>query len=50
MTGLLGLMADPNAQTPIEGPTDMPMTGMSGLLYSGGAGLGVRRPAVTRLT
>jgi Transglycosylase-like domain len=50
MTGLLGLMADPTAQTPIQGPTDVPMTGMSGLLYSGGAGLGVRRPAVTRLT
>jgi hypothetical protein len=50
MTGLLGLMADPNAQSPIEMPTDVPMTGMSGLLYSGGAGLGVRRPAVTRLT
>jgi len=50
MTGLLGLMADPNAQTPIQEPTDMPMVGMSGLLYGGGAGLGVRRPAVTRLT
>jgi hypothetical protein len=50
MTGLLGLMADPNAQTPIQMPTDVPMTGMSGLLYGGGAGLGVRRPAVTRLT
>lgn len=50
MTGLLGLMADPNAQSPIEMPTDVPMTGMSGLLYGGGAGLGVRRPAVTRLT
>jgi len=50
MTGLLGLMADPTAQTPIQEPTDMPMVGMSGLLYGGGAGLGVRRPAVTRLT
>jgi Phage tail lysozyme len=50
MTGLLGLMQDPNAQSPIQGPTDVPMTGMSGLLYNGGAGLGVRRPAVTRLT
>lgn len=50
MTGLLGLMNDPNAQSPIETPTDVPMVGMSGLLYSGGAGLGVRRPAVTRLT
>jgi hypothetical protein len=50
MTGLLGLMADPNAQTPIQMPTDVPMTGMSGLLYGGGAGLGIRRPAVTRLT
>lgn len=50
MTGLLGLMADPNAQNPIQMPTDLPMTGMSGLLYGGGAGLGVRRPAVTRLT
>jgi hypothetical protein len=50
MTGLLGLMQDPNAQSPIQGPTDTPMTGMSGLLYSGGAGLGVRHPAVTRLT
>jgi hypothetical protein len=50
MTGLLGLMADPTAQSQIQLPTDVPMTGMSGLLYSGGAGLGVRRPAVTRLT
>jgi hypothetical protein len=50
MTGLLGLMADPTAQTQVQLPTDVPMTGMSGLLYSGGAGLGVRRPAITRLT
>ena len=50
MTGLLGLMADPTAQTQVQLPTDVPMTGMSGLLYGGGAGLGVRRPAVTRLT
>lgn len=50
MTGLLGLMTDPNTQSPIETPTDVPMVGMSGLLYGGGAGLGVRRPAVTRLT
>ena len=50
MTGLLGLMADPTAQSQVQLPTDVPMTGMSGLLYSGGAGLGVRRPAVTRLT
>lgn len=49
MSGLLGLMADPTAQSQIQAPTDMPMAGMSGLLYSGGAGLGVRRPAVTRL-
>lgn len=50
MTGLLGLMADPTAQSQVQTPTDMPMVGMSGLLYSGGAGLGIRRPAVTRLT
>lgn len=50
MTGLLGLMQDPTAQSQVQLPTDVPMTGMSGLLYSGGAGLGVRRPAVTRLT
>ena len=50
MTGLLGLMADPTAQSQVQLPTDVPMTGMSGLLYSGGAGLGIRRPAVTRLT
>ena len=50
MTGLLGLMADPTAQTEVQTPTDMPPAGMSGLLYQGGAGLGVRRPAVTRLT
>jgi hypothetical protein len=50
MTGLLGLMADPNAQSQLQLPTDVPMTGMSGLLYGGGAGLGIRRPAVTRLT
>ena len=50
MTGLLGLMQDPTAQTQVQLPTDVPMTGMSGLLYSGGAGLGIRRPAVTRLT
>jgi Phage tail lysozyme len=50
MTGLLGLMQDPTAQSQVQLPTDVPMTGMSGLLYSGGAGLGIRRPAVTRLT
>ena len=50
MTGLLGLMTDPTAQSQVQLPTDVPMTGMSGLLYSGGAGLGIRRPAVTRLT
>lgn len=50
MTGLLGLMSDPNTQNQLQMPTDVPMTGMSGLLYGGGAGLGVRRPAVTRLT
>ena len=50
MPGLLGLMADPTAQAEVQTPTDMPPAGMSGLLYSGGAGLGVRRPAVTRLT
>jgi hypothetical protein len=50
MTGLLGLMQDPNAQSQLQLPTDMPMVGMSGLLYGGGAGLGVRHPAVTRLT
>jgi hypothetical protein len=49
MSGLLGLMQDPTATTPLALPTDMPMTGMSGLLYGGGAALGVRRPAVTRL-
>jgi hypothetical protein len=50
MTGLLGLMQDPTAQTQLQLPTDTPMVGMSGLLYGGGAGLGVRHPAVTRLT
>jgi hypothetical protein len=50
MTGLLGLMQDPTAQTQVQLPSDVPMVGMSGLLYSGGAGLGIRRPAVTRLT
>jgi hypothetical protein len=50
MTGLLGLMADPTAQSQVQLPTDTPMVGMSGLLYGGGAGLGVRHPAVTRLT
>jgi hypothetical protein len=50
MTGLLGLMQDPTAQSQVQLPSDVPMVGMSGLLYSGGAGLGIRRPAVTRLT
>ena len=50
MTGLLGLMADPNAQSQLQLPTDVPMTGMSGLIYSGGAGLGIHRPSFTLLT